>query len=180
MTEVLAELRAGREGAREELFRVLLSELRRIAGAHMRGQSSEHTLQPTALVNEAYMRLLGGRSTDWKDRAHFLATASRAMRSILIDHARARGAARRGGERPKPLVHADQAPITGPNLDLLALDEALTKFAAISPERAQVVELKFFGGLTNEETARVLGVAERTVYRMWEYSRAWLHTELKS
>ena len=180
ITEILAELREGRVGAHDELFRAIHGELRRIAATHMRSQCANHTLQPTALVNEAYLKLMGGGKVAFQDRTHFLSTAARAMRQILIDHARSRSAARHGGDRRKQELQPEQAVTPGPDLDLLALDEALGKLAAASPERARVVELRFFGGLTNEETAEVLGVTERTVYRMWEFSRTWLHNEMTS
>jgi RNA polymerase sigma factor (TIGR02999 family) len=180
ITEILAELREGRAGAHDELFRAIHGELRRIAAVHMRSQSASHTLQPTALVNEAYLKLMGGGEVAFHDRTHFLSTAARAMRQILIDHARSRGAARHGGGHRKQALLPDQAVAPGPNLDLIALDEALQRLTELSPERARVVELRFFGGLTNGETAEVLGVTERTVYRMWEFSRTWLHNEMTS
>ncbi len=179
MTGILAEVRDGSDSAREELFRVIYTELRRIAAAEMRGQSDGHTFQPTALVHEAYLKLMGASAAEWNDRTHFLATAARAMRSILVDHARSRARLKRSGARQRVTLHSNfEGPDATPDLDVLAVHEALERFEQVSPERARVVELRFFGGLSNEETARVLGVTERTVYRMWQFARAWLHREV--
>ena len=179
MTDILAEVRDGSDRARDELFRVIYAELRRIAAAEMHGQVDGHTFQPTALVHEAYLKLMGGAAIEWRDRRHFLATASRAMRSILVDHARSHARQKRAGGRKRVTLHSNlDGGDDTPNLDILAVHEALERFEAVSPERARVVELRFFGGLSNEETAKVLGVTERTVYRMWRYARAWLSREV--
>ena len=178
VTAILAEVREGSDQARDHLFRVIYGELRRIASAQMRGQPDGHTLQPTALVHEAYLKLMGGATAEWKDRTHFLATAARAMRSILVDHARTRQRLKRSGGRQRVPLHADFEAESSPELDILAIHEALKRLEEVSPERARVVELRFFGGLSNEETARVLGVTDRTVYRMWQFARAWLHREI--
>ena len=179
VTELLGRLREGDEGARDELFRLVYSELRRVADSQMRGQNRGHTLQPTALVNEAYIRLVGKDGfREYHDRGHFLATSARAMRSILVDHARARAAIKAGGDRQRVPLHPDFVGGDQVEIDVLALHEALQKLEQESPQRSQVVELRFFGGLTNEEVAAVLGVTERTVYRMWEYARTWLHREM--
>lgn len=178
ITEVLRELRAGSPGAGEELFQAVYAELHRIAAAKMRRQRPDHTLQPTALVHEAYLRLIGSPEASWKDRSHFLAAASRAMRSILVDFARSRGAQKRGGGRKRITLdeHLHAEPRT-PD-DVVAVHEALVKLEAVDPQGSRVVELRFFGGLTGAETARVMGVAESTVYRAWEFARAWLFREM--
>ena len=181
VTGILAEVREGSDRARDELFRVIYAELRRIAAVAMRGQRAGHTIQPTALVHEAYLKLMGGAEMAWNDRIHFLATAARAMRSILVDHARSHARQKRAGERKRVPLHSNLAAgAETPDLDILAVHEALERLEEASPERARVVELRFFGGLSNEETAKTLGVTERTVYRMWQYARAWLHREITS
>jgi len=177
VTEVLAELRRGAAGAREQLFQLVYGELRRIAGAQMRNEPSDHTLTPTALVHEAYLRLLG-TSAEWKDRSHFLTTAARAMRSILVDFARSRRAIKRGGgDRAIPLENDAQAGDFRWE-ETLAVHEALRRLEAVDPEGARVVELRFFGGLGMGEVADVLGVSESTVYRSWTHARAWLYREI--
>ena len=178
VTGILADVHAGSDTAQDQLFRMIYAELRRIASAQMRHQPDGHTLQPTALVHEAYLKLMGGTPLGWSDRTHFLATASRAMRSILVDHARTHMRLKRSGGHQRVPLHSDMADEQSPELDILAVHEALKKFEQLSPDRARVVELRFFGGLSNEETAKVLGVAERTVYRMWEFARAWLMREI--
>ena len=181
VTAILAEVGEGSDQAREQLFRMIYAELRRIASAQMKRQPDGHTLQPTALVHEAYLKLMGGASPAWNDRTHFLSTAARAMRSILVDHARTRMRLKRGGgvaRKREPLHSGIEGEGGAPELDVIAVHEALSKFEKLSPDRARVVELRFFGGLSNEETATVLGVTERTVYRMWEFARAWLLKEI--
>jgi len=180
VTGILADVQAGSDQAQDQLFRMIYAELRRIASSQMRQQPAGHTLQPTALVHEAYLKLMGGTSLAWNDRTHFLATASRAMRSILVDHARTQMRLKRAGGHQRVPLHSDVAEEPSPELDVLAVHEALKKFEKLSPDRARVVELRFFGGLSNEETARVLGVTERTIYRMWEFARAWLRKEIDS
>jgi len=180
VTELLGRLRAGDDHARDELFRVVYAELRRVAEAQMRGQKKSHTLQPTALVNEAYLRMIGkDRAPEFHDRSHFLATSARAMRSILVDHARARLALKAGGDRRRVPLHPDLVAGDAVDVDVLALHDALDRLENISPDRSRVVELRFFGGLTNEEIAEVLGLSDRTVYRMWEFARTWLHREME-
>ncbi|MFB3065388.1 MAG: sigma-70 family RNA polymerase sigma factor [Planctomycetota bacterium] len=178
VTAILADVQAGSDQAQDQLFRMIYAELRRIASAQMRHQPEGHTLQPTALVHEAYLKLMGGTALHWNDRTHFLATASRAMRSILVDHARAQMRLKRAGRHQRVPLHSDVAEEPSPELDVLTVHEALKKFEKLSPDRARVVELRFFGGLSNEETAKVLGVTERTIYRMWEFARAWLLKEI--
>jgi len=154
------------------------AELRRIARAHLRHERPWHTLQATELAHEAYLRLAGHGPHDWRDRAHFFAVASGTMRHILIDHARKRVAARRGGGAPH--VPLDEATALGGGQpeELVALDEALSRLGALDPRQERIVELRFFGGLDVTETAAVLGISTRTVKREWSVARAWLRAEL--
>jgi RNA polymerase sigma factor (TIGR02999 family) len=179
VTEVLADLRQGTAGSREELFRLVYGELHRLAGAQMRREAPGHTLTPTALVHEAYLRLLG-TTPDWKDRSHFLATAARAMRSILVDHARSRMALKRGGDRKRVTIEADAHAGGRPWEDVIAVHEALRRLEQVDAESAAVVELRFFGGLGFGDVARVRGVSERSVHRYWEFARMWLYREIAS
>jgi RNA polymerase sigma factor (TIGR02999 family) len=161
----------------EQLLQVVYDELHTIAGRHLRRERPGHTLQPTALVHEAYLRLVGGNGLSAVDRVHFLRAASRAMRQALVDHARARGAVKRGGGLAVTLDEAiagHEAPI----IDMLALDDALTRLGAAEPRWAQVVELKFFSGLDVPDIAHALGVSAATVKRDWQFARAWLAREL--
>jgi len=177
VTRAIEELNAGRVEAREDLFRLVYGELRRLAGAQMAGQPKDHTLQPTALVHEVYLKLLGGEA-GFADRAHFLNAAARAMRSILVDHARTRGRQKRGGGAEKVAFHESIHGSLAPHDEVLAVHEAMAKLEAIDPRRARVVDLRYFGGLTFEETARLLEIPERTVYRLWDLARAWLYREI--
>lgn len=180
ITHLLARARESDAGASNELFELLYAELRALAGAAMQREGSGHTLQPTALVHEAWIRLFDPNKLDVRDRAHFFALAARAMRQILIDHARRRLADRRGSGRARVDVADDlKSPTeTFDGVDLLALDEKLTQLAAQSESSARVVELLFFAGLTGEQAAEVLGVSPRTVDREWRFARAWLVREL--
>jgi RNA polymerase sigma factor (TIGR02999 family) len=173
------EAAEGSAAASEQLYGLLYEELRRMAGRHLRRERKDHTLQPTELVNEAYLRLVDQTRCQWKNRTHFLAIASRAMRRILVDHARDRVCLKRGGGWKK--VPLDEALGVGTADDparILTLDIALGKLAAREPDKARVVEMHFFGGLTHEECAQVLGVSSRTVIRHWEYAQAWLYREM--
>ncbi|SPF34563.1 Sigma factor, ECF-like family protein [Candidatus Sulfopaludibacter sp. SbA4] len=166
-------------GTRSEtaLFELAYNELRRLASAYLHKERSEHTLQTSALVNEAYLRLSVDRKTPFQDRQHYLRVASQAMRRVLVDHARRRGALKReAGER----IDLDQAaPVLSSNLEeLLIVDTALDKLSAIDPRQAQIVELRFFGGLSVTETAEALEISEKTVKRDWSVARAWLRGEL--
>ena len=175
VTSLLARARERDRQATDELLPVVYEELRRLAGRFIAAEKRGATLQPTALVHEAYLRLVGSDRAGWENRAHFFAAAARAIRRILVDRARARGAARRGGDRPLRLD--TDAPLAGPgpSLDVLALDEALAKLATIDAQKARVVELRFFGGLSVDETAATLGVSASTVDRDWVFARTWLH-----
>jgi RNA polymerase sigma factor (TIGR02999 family) len=178
VTEVLAEVREGTPGAQEQLFRLVYGELRRLADAKMRDQPNDHTLTPTALVSEAYLKLLGKTGSSWDDRAHFFRSAARAMRSILVDFARSRKSLKRGGKRARITLDEERHSAKDPAQEVIAVHEALEKLEAIDPQRGRVVELRFFGGLSVEETADVMGVTERTVYRDWDQARAWLYREM--
>lgn len=158
---------------------VVYDELRRLANAYLRRERAGHTLQPTALVNEAHLRLVDQRSAKWQNRAQFFGVAAQLMRRILVDHARQRQAAKRGGsdQQQLSLSHAERI-ADKPEVDVLALHGALNDLAQIDPQQSRLVELKFFGGLTIEETAEVLGISHATVERDWTMARAWLRREL--
>ena len=174
VTKLLRAWAQGDEAAGERLFPILYGELRRQAGRYMRRERRSHTLQPSGLVNEAYLRLAASPDLDWHDRAHFFAIAARVMRQVLVDHARRRRAAKREGCHVT-LDDAD-APAAAP--DLLDLEHALEELAALDPRQARVVELRFFGGLDVDETADVMGLSARTVKREWQTARAWLQHRL--
>jgi RNA polymerase sigma factor (TIGR02999 family) len=179
-TRLLDRWRQGDDQAASELFRLVYAELREIADRLMRRQAGDRTLQPTALVHEAYVKLVErGVPQDWNDRLHFVRVAARAMRSVLVDHARARGALDRArGPRSDSPLEAIAGQF-GANLpDLLELDEALTRLEALDPELARIVELRFFGGLSVEETATALSTSKRTVERGWTTAKLWLKAEL--
>lgn len=175
LTELLRSASAGESAAAEQLYAIVQAELARVARSLMSGERAEHTLQATALVNEAWLRLFkpeGG--FQWNDRAHFLRTAAAAMRHVLVDHARARGRDKRGGGRAAPLDAALDELEAGGQTDVVALHDALERFAQIDAQGARIVELRFFAGLSIEETARVLGVSTPTVERGWRAARLWL------
>ena len=162
----------------EELSDILYKELRRLARAYMHRERREHTLQPTALANEAYLRLIGGADLNWQGRAHFLAIAARTMRIILVDHARKRGAQKRGGDRERvPLQEAIDA-LGTPDLDVLDVEEALTELRELDARKVEVVEMRFFGGMTAKDIATVLGISPATVQDDWYAARAWLRARL--
>ena len=165
-----------------ELLPVVYEELRRLARARLARERPGHTLQATALVHEAYLRLLGGKAASWDDRGHFFAAAAEAMRRILIEHARARAAVKRGGGRRREELADDLQPIVTPlgdADDLLALDEALQKLAGEDPGKAELVKLLFFAGMTLAEAAEVLGMSRTAAHRQWTYARAWLRSAAK-
>jgi RNA polymerase sigma-70 factor, ECF subfamily len=179
ITLLLKRVARGEAEASDELFAAVYPELRKLAGSFMRRERPGHTLQPTALVNEVYLRMLGSFNLDWTDRAHFFAIAARAMRRILVDHARAAGAAKRSGVE---IPNLDQsATISADKLDLiLAVDNALTRLQAKDARQASIVELRFFADLTEEEIALIVGVSARTVKRDWVVAKAWFRAELES
>ena len=177
ITTLLAAVQKGDPAAEEELASLIYDDLRVLARRHMAKERPDHTLQPTALVNEAFARLLGQKRADLKDRVHLFAAMSRVMRNVLIDHAREKGAAKRP---PKHRVEFDDLiAAAAPRLDqLLIMDEALNRLAEFDPRQARIVELIYYGGLTEEEAAEVVGVSDRTVKRDWKAARAWLQVQL--
>lgn len=179
VTELLRQWSGGRPEALDRLLPEIYAELRRLASSYLRHERRDHTLQPTALVHEAFFKLIDQRAVQWQSRAHFFGIAAQAMRRILVDHARAHSAGKRGsGERKVSLddVQIAGAPI---DVDVLALDEALSRLAVLDPQQSRVVELRYFGGLTIEETAEVLHISPATVGRDWTMARVWLYAELK-
>lgn len=181
--DVTALLQAWSEGDEEALRRlmpVVEHELRQVAARYMRGERPGHTLQPTALVNEAYLRLVGVKHVRWQNRAHFLAVSARTMRRILVDMARAKGYQKRGGRMPVVPLDDVEVAAPEPGHDLVALHDALDALAAEDARKGQVVELRFFGGLTVDETAEVLGISAETVMRDWAFAKAWLLRALTS
>lgn len=178
ITELLARWRDGDKEALDELVPQVYSELHRLANHYLRQERADHTLQPTALVHEAYLRLVDDREIDWQNRAHFFGIAAVRMRHILVEHARSRKAAKRGGGDYKvSLTEADRR-AERRDVNLLALDDALRKLEVLDPQKVRVVELRYFGGMTIEETAEVLKVSPATVKREWSMARAWLRTEI--
>jgi len=179
VTALLGEWQDKSREVEAVLFPLVYNELRKIARSHLRTERSDHTLQPTALVNEAYLRLVDQERVEWQGRAHFFGIASQMMRRILVDHARRKNAIRRGADVNK--VTLDEAFVSGEadSVDVAALDDALADLAEIDPDQARLVELRFFGGLTIEETAEVLEVSPATVKREWAVARAWLYRALK-
>ena len=169
----------GERQSLDSLLPIVYQELRRLAASYLRRERPGQTLQPTALVHEAYLRLMKDRPDRWQNRAHFCAIAAHSMRQILIERARARGAQKRGGAQPR--VTLDEALIAGGerSFDFVALDQALERLAALDPGQARLVELRFFGGLTIEETAETLDMSPATVKRHWTVARAWLARELE-
>jgi RNA polymerase sigma factor (TIGR02999 family) len=179
VTGLLARWSGGDKNAEKELFRLVYEPLRRIARRQLGRARPGHTLQTTAVVNEAYLRLVAREGLPWQGRAHFFAVSAKAMRHILIDYARSRGYAKRGGGAARLTLDEAAVPAAERAADLVALDEALARLEDDYPRRSQVVELRYFGGLTNEEIAEVLKVSPATVERDWRYARAWLHQELE-
>lgn len=180
VTELLSQYRAGNREALNAIMPIVYGELRAIAARYLRREREGHTLQPTALVHEAYVRLVDQREVEWQSRAHFYAVAAQLMRRLLVDHARGRNRHKRGGG--VLVVPIEEHDVAGPapddGLDLVALDDALGRLSTLSPQQARIVELRYFGGLSIEEAAEVLGVSTMTVKRRWAMARAWLHREL--
>jgi|SRR5450755_1113585 RNA polymerase sigma factor (TIGR02999 family) len=178
VTQLLVDASTGKQEAVDALFPIVYAELRRLAGSYLRRERPDHTLQSTALVHEAYMRLVD-QKVSWQNRAHFLGIAAQTMRRILLDHAKRRAASKRGGgeytlQLDEGLMHGK-----GRELNLIALDDALSELEKIDPTRGRIVEMRFFGGLSNEEAALVLGVSPATVQRQWAGARAWLFHAMK-
>ena len=177
VTAALAYLREGDSAAWSKLIPLVYQDLRRVAAAYLNQERPNHTLQPTALVHEAFLRLVQQRAFPWQNREHFLAVASHLMRLILVDHARGRKRAKRSSERT---VFLDTSVLNLPkkSIDLELLDDALTQLAQLDPRQSRIVEMRYFGGLTIGETATALGISPRTVKRDWMVARAWLHGEM--
>jgi RNA polymerase sigma factor (TIGR02999 family) len=179
VTQLLAELQSGRPDAASRLIPLVYDELRRLARHYLRQERPDHTLQATALVHEAYLRLVDQRERTWESRAHFIGAAAQLMRHILVDYARGRQAAKRGrvaqkGPLEEALLFSEEQ-----SEELVALDGALERLAQIDARQSRIVDLRFFGGLTVEETAEVVGISPKTVKRDWNVARAWLHREIK-
>jgi RNA polymerase sigma-70 factor, ECF subfamily len=179
LTSILKQVAAGNQDAASRLIPLVYDELHRVAERHLRLERPNHTLQPTALVNEAYLKLVVQRHADWQGRTHFFAVASQLMRRILVDYARGRLRSKRGGHQAR--IPLDEAFVIAKDRcdEILALDEALERLAKFDARQCRVVELRFFGGLTVEETASVLGISPKTVKREWSMAKAWLYGEMK-
>ncbi len=181
VTHMLSAIERGDSQAAEQLLPIVYEELRKLATQRMGQEAAGHTLQATALVHEAYLRLVGksaGRDANWDGRGHFFAAAAEAMRRILIDHARAKGACKRGGSKPKLRLNAADLTVENVPAELLDLDEALTKLAEEDPVKAELVNLRFFAGLGLKEAAAALQISPSTADRYWAYARAWLYHEM--
>jgi len=176
---MLREWSDGKKEALDELIPIVQEQLRRQARKYLRRESRHISLQTTELINEAYIRLVEGKSRKWKDRSHFFSVASLAMRNILVDHARAKKRQKRGGAGIRIPIDAESIPdaATG-DIDLIALDEVLTRLSSIDPRLVRIIELRYFGGLTAAESARTLGISRATICREWEFGKAWLSREL--
>ena len=180
ITQLLIDWGKGDQAALEKLMPLVYDELRRLASNYLRRERATHTLQPTALVNEAYLKLVDQRNAKWQNRAQFFGISAQLMRRILVDHARQHQAAKRGGSNQQRLsITSAERFAKQPEVDLLALNEALEELTQMDPQQAQIVELKFFGGLSINETAEVLGIGHATVERDWKMARAWLRRQLE-
>ena len=180
ITQLLIDWSNGDQAALEQLMPLVYDELRHLASSYLRRERASHTLQPTALVNEAYLKLVDQRNAKWQNRAHFFGISAQLMRRILVDHARQHQAAKRGGSKQQRLsITSAERIVKQPEVDLLALNEALDELTIMDPQQAQIVELKFFGGLSIEETAEVMGLGHATIERDWKMARAWLRRKLE-
>jgi RNA polymerase sigma factor (TIGR02999 family) len=179
-TQILQAVSRGEPKAANELLSLVYEELRRLAAAKMAGEAPGHTLQATALVHEAWLRLTHGENRKWNDRAHFFAAAAEAMRRILVDNARRKRAARHGGGHQRVEMPQIASAILENSDKVLAVNEALEKFSLLDPEKAELVKLRYFVGMTLEQAAEALGISERTAKRYWAFARAWLHEEIKA
>jgi RNA polymerase sigma factor (TIGR02999 family) len=174
ITLLLRSASSGDRDVVDALMAAIYDDLRRLAVNHMKTERADHTLQPTALVHEAYMKLIDQHATNWSDRVHFFAVASRVIRRILVDHARQRGAAKRGAGRDRIVAEIADIPKASNDVDLVCLDEALTELAAIDEQQAGIVEMRYFGGLNLGEIAEALSIGKRSVDRQWSIAKAWL------
>jgi RNA polymerase sigma factor (TIGR02999 family) len=177
---ILKDWSGGKRESANVLLSLVYDELRRIARQYLRKERADHTLQPTALVHEAYMKLIDISDVSWQDRAHFFAVASNVMRHILVDHARARATDKRGGANARIALEDAVKLSDAPDIDLLALDEAMKQLAEFDATQSKIVELRFFGGLTIEETAHILAISPATVKREWTMAKAWLFRKIKN
>ena len=180
VTQLLMAWSHGDKDALAHLMPLVYDELRQLAARHLHHERPAHTLQATALVHEAYLRLVDQSQVQWQNRAHFFGVAAQVMRRLLVDHARRQHAAKRGGGVPKLALDEALQVAEGRATDVVALDEALTTLTALDPQQSQIVRLRFFGGLTIEETAEVVGVSPATVKRDWTVAKAWLYRELRT
>jgi RNA polymerase sigma factor (TIGR02999 family) len=178
ITQLLIQLREGKKETEEQIYALVYDELRRLARRQLRLEKPEHSFQPSDLVHNAYLKLIRQRTPNWQNRAHFLAIAARVMRRILMDHARAKRAGRGPGAVPAVPIEAAKVYFYRDPDEFLAIDRALSRLAEEYPRQSKVVEMRFFGGLSEEEISEVLGITVRTVKRDWRYARAWLYTEL--
>ena len=178
VTQMLEALGDGDTRAPELLLPAVYDELRRLAHGYMKNERAEHTLQATALVHEAYLQLVDWKNVSWQNRAHFFAAAAQMMRKVLVDHAREKNALKRGGGTTTIALDAAISFPERDNVDLMLLDSSLSELAQFDPQQARIVELRFFGGLTIEETAHALGISDSTVKRDWQMAKAWLHSRM--
>ena len=179
ITQLLIAWGDGRREALDDLMPIVYADLRRMAAGHMRREAADHALQPTGLVHEAYVRLVDQKQVKWRNRAHFFGVAAVLMRRILVDHARRRRAGKRGGGWERVTLAGNEAATDGPKeIDVLALDEALERLAQFDSQQERIVELRYFGGLTIDETAEVVGISAATVVREWTIAKAWLRADL--
>lgn len=180
ITQVLQAVARGEGSASEELLPLVYAELRRHASARMAQEAAGQTLQPTALVHEAWLRMFGDGERLWQNRAHFFGAAAQAMRRILIENARRKSRFKRGGDQLRVDIEQDELAATTPDEKVLLIDDALQKLQSQDPEKAQVVVLKFFGGLTNQQVAETMACTERTIERHWAYAKAWLFQSIRT
>jgi len=179
ITQLLIAWGDGSREALDDLMPIVYADLRRMAAGHMRREAADHALQPTGLVHEAYVRLVDQKQVKWRNRAHFFGVAAGLMRRILVDHARKRRAGKRGGGWERVTLAGNEAATDGPKeIDVLALDEALERLAQFDSQQERIVELRYFGGLTIDETAEVVGISAATVVREWTIAKAWLRADL--
>ena len=178
ITQLLEKVRVGDRAAESRLVSLVYPELRKLAARFLRGERADHSFQPTDLVHEVYLKLSGGQTPEWQNRVHFFAAAAVAMRRVLVDHARKHNAAKHGGKQAKVEMH-ESFSVVETNADtILEIDRAMSELEAVDARMCRVVELRFFGGLTEEETAKVLGIAPVSVRREWSMAKAWLHERL--
>jgi RNA polymerase sigma factor (TIGR02999 family) len=180
VTQILEAIRRGEQRAADELLPLVYTELRRLAAHKMASEDPGQTLQPTALVHDAWLRLTGGDKRKWNDRTHFFAAAAEAMRRILVDNARRKRTARHGGGQQRVEMPEIASAVRETDDKVLAVNEALEKFAVLDPQKAELVKLRYFVGMTLEQAAEALGISERTAKRYWAFARAWLHEEIKA